>query len=70
LSGTAYSITFAMALTGGMVLPYLTGVLGASYGLRPSFLVVPAALAGITALLGAAVSYTHRPLRQPGAPTT
>lgn len=52
LSGTAFSIAFVMALTGGMLLPYLTGVLGARYGLRTSFLVVPVALLGIMALVG------------------
>ncbi len=52
LSGTAFSIAFVMALTGGMVMPYVTGVLGARYGLRMSFLVVPAALVGIVLLLG------------------
>jgi MFS transporter, FHS family, glucose/mannose:H+ symporter len=51
LSGTAFSIVFVMALTGGMILPYLTGVLGARYGLRMSFLVVPIALVGIVVLL-------------------
>jgi FHS family glucose/mannose:H+ symporter-like MFS transporter len=44
LSGTAFSIVIVMALTGGMLLPYLTGVLGASYGLRGSFVIVPVAL--------------------------
>jgi FHS family glucose/mannose:H+ symporter-like MFS transporter len=52
LSGTAFSIVFVIALTGGMVLPYVTGVLGERYGLRTSFLVVPAALVGIVVLLG------------------
>ena len=52
LSGTAFSIAFVMALTGGMLMPYATGVLGARYGLRMSFLVVPAALVGIVLLLG------------------
>jgi FHS family glucose/mannose:H+ symporter-like MFS transporter len=51
LSGTAFSIAFVMALTGGMVMPYLTGVLGGRYGLRTSFLVVPIALVGIVVLL-------------------
>jgi FHS family glucose/mannose:H+ symporter-like MFS transporter len=55
LSGTAFSIVFVMALTGGMVLPYVTGVLGERYGLRTSFLVVPIALVGIVVLLGVAV---------------
>jgi FHS family glucose/mannose:H+ symporter-like MFS transporter len=52
LSGTAFSIVFVMALTGGMVMPYLTGVLGGRYGLRTSFLIVPIALVGIVGLLG------------------
>jgi FHS family glucose/mannose:H+ symporter-like MFS transporter len=52
LSGTAFSIVFVMALTGGMLMPYVTGVLGGRYGLRTSFLVVPVALVGIVVLLG------------------
>jgi FHS family glucose/mannose:H+ symporter-like MFS transporter len=52
LSGTAFSIAFVMALTGGMVMPFITGVLGGRYGLRTSFLVVPVALVGIVVLLG------------------
>jgi fucose permease len=52
LSGTAFSIVFVMALTGGMVMPYVTGVLGARYGLRTSFVLVPIALVGIVVLLG------------------
>jgi fucose permease len=51
LSGTAFSIAFAMALTGGMLMPYVTGVLGDRYGLRTSFLAVPIALVGIVVLL-------------------
>jgi fucose permease len=52
LSGTAFSIVIVMALTGGMLLPWLTGVLGASYGLRGSFTIVPVALVLLAALLG------------------
>jgi MFS transporter, FHS family, glucose/mannose:H+ symporter len=52
LSGTAFGIVFVMALTGGMLLPFITGVLGDSYGLRTSFLAVPTALVGIVVLLG------------------
>ena len=44
LSGTAFSIALVMALTGGMILPYTTGVIGERYGMRASLLVVPAAL--------------------------
>jgi len=55
LSGTAFSIVLAMALTGGMLLPYLTGVLGQAHGLRTSFLIVPAGLAVQALLLAAAL---------------
>ena len=51
LSGTAFSIALTMALTGGMLFPYLTGVIGASSGLRSSLLIVPAALLGSALLL-------------------
>ena len=52
LSGTAFSVVIVMALTGGMLLPWLTGVLGVTYGLRGSFLIVPVALMLLAALLG------------------
>jgi fucose permease len=52
LSGTAFSAAIAMALTGGMVLPYAAGVLGEQFGMRGSFLIVPAALLILAALLG------------------
>ena len=51
LSGTAFSVVLVMALTGGMVLPFLTGVLGGAYGLRSSFLIVPGALLVLAVLL-------------------
>lgn len=51
LSGTAFSVVIVMALTGGMALPYATGALGAEYGLRGSFLIVPAALVLVGVLL-------------------
>jgi MFS transporter, FHS family, glucose/mannose:H+ symporter len=44
LSATAFSIAFVMALTGGSIVPYVTGALGESYGLRTSLIIVPAAL--------------------------
>lgn len=44
LSGTAFSITIAMGLIGGMLLPYATGVFGELWGLRGSLLIVPLAL--------------------------
>jgi len=51
LSGTAFSIAIVMALTGGMLLPYATGALGARYGLRESLLIVPAGLVLLAILL-------------------
>lgn len=51
LSGTAFGVVMVMALTGGMTLPYLTGVLGASFGLRGSFFIVPTALALLALLV-------------------
>jgi len=44
LSGTAFSIGLVMGLIGGMILPYVTGVLGDAFGLRPSFGIVPLSL--------------------------
>jgi FHS family glucose/mannose:H+ symporter-like MFS transporter len=52
LSGTAFSAAIAMALTGGMLLPYTAGILGEEYGMRASFLIVPTALVILAALLG------------------
>ena len=52
LSGTAFSLAFAMALVGGMLLPYVTGILGGKYGMRGSFVIVPAAIVVLAALLG------------------
>jgi fucose permease len=52
LSGTAFSVVIVMALTGGMLLPYVTGELGAVHGLRASFLIVPTALVLEAVLLG------------------
>lgn len=51
LSGTAFSIAIVMALTGGMVLPYAAGIVGGSFGMRASFLIVPLALLLLAALL-------------------
>lgn len=51
LSGTAFSIALVMALTGGMLLPYLTGVLGDQLGLRTSLIIVPVALIFASLLL-------------------
>jgi fucose permease len=53
LSGTAISIALIMALSGGMLFPYLAGVLGGAAGLRNSLLIVPLALLASAALLTA-----------------
>jgi len=52
LSGTAFSLAIAMALCGGMLFPWLAGVIGAEYGMRASFVIVPAGLALLAILLG------------------
>ncbi len=51
LSGTAFSIAFVMALTGGMTLPALAGVIGDAYGLRTSFVLIPVGLVCVAILL-------------------
>lgn len=52
LSGTAFSLAIAMALVGGMLLPWLAGVIGSAYGMRASFVIVPVALLLLATLLG------------------
>lgn len=52
LSGTAFSLAIAMALCGGMLLPYAAGALGERYGMRGSFVIVPVALVLLAGLLG------------------
>ena len=59
LSGTAFGIVMVMALTGGTTLPFVTGLVGASYGLRTALLIVPAALFSLLILLTAAPSRVH-----------
>ena len=51
LSGTAFSVAIAMALCGGMLIPYAAGVLGTHWGMRSSFAIVPASLLIQVALL-------------------
>lgn len=51
LTGTAFSIVLVIALTGGSLMPGLTGALGQRYGLRPSLVLVPVALLLQLALL-------------------
>jgi MFS transporter, FHS family, glucose/mannose:H+ symporter len=44
LSGTAFSMVLALAIPGGMVYPYLTGILANHIGLRLSLYIVPVSL--------------------------
>jgi Fucose permease len=60
LSGTAFSLVIAMALLGGMLLPWLAGVIGGGYGMRASFVIVPVALI-VLALLLSILSRSLRP---------
>ena len=52
LAGTAFSLVISMALVGGMLMPWLAGVIGASRGMRGSFVIVPTALVLLAILLG------------------
>ncbi len=52
LSGTAFGVAFVMALMGGTTLPYVTGVLGDAFGLRPSLAIVPAGLICVALIFG------------------
>ncbi|UCH61982.1 MAG: MFS transporter [Fidelibacterota bacterium] len=51
LSGTAFSIALVIALAGGMILPYLAGIIGNVTNLRVSFTIVPVATISIAILL-------------------
>jgi fucose permease len=52
LSGTAFSLAIAMALIGGMLLPYIAGIIGGRLGMRQSLVIVPVALVMLGILLG------------------
>jgi fucose permease len=67
LTGTAFSIAFVMALTGGSALPYLTGLLGDWYGLRASLQIVPASALAMALLFG--VVRRRLPARPAEGPT-
>lgn len=47
MSGTAFSVAMSIAMIGGMLLPYLAGIIGDASGLKTSFLIVPVGLAAI-----------------------
>lgn len=51
VSGTAFSVLFVMALTGGSLLPYLAGLMGSEFGLRSAFIMTPIGLLFMLVLL-------------------
>lgn len=61
LSGTAFGVVLVMALMGGTALPYVTGVLGDAFGLRPSLAIVPAGLVCVALIFGIARPRLRRP---------
>jgi fucose permease len=67
LSGTAFGIVIVMALMGGMLMPYATGVLGASFGLRSSLVIVPVALTLLASLLAITSPRLHPAQAGPAA---
>ena len=44
LSGTAFSVVLVMALTGGMLYPYVTGIIANSFGLRTALYLIPCSI--------------------------
>lgn len=44
LSGTAFSVVLVMALTGGMLYPYVTGIIANSFGLRVALFIIPCSI--------------------------
>lgn len=56
VSGTAFSMLFVMALTGGSLLPLAAGWIGSEFDLRVSFVMAPAALLLMLLLLQRALS--------------
>lgn len=61
LSGTAFGVVLVMALMGGTAMPYVTGVLGDAFGLRPSLAIVPAGLVCVALIFGIARPRLRRP---------
>jgi fucose permease len=61
-SGTVFGILFAVALAGGMLLPWVAGQVGGTVGLRWVFGIIAAAFVGIVILsrVGSRVDYKNR----------
>jgi fucose permease len=53
-TGTVFGLLLTAALTGGMLLPWLTGQVGEAHGLRPALVVVAVQFLVIAALAGLA----------------
>ena len=49
-TGTFFGLLIAAGLSGGMLLPWLTGLVGESHGLRPALAIVAAQFLGIALL--------------------
>jgi fucose permease len=64
-SGTVFGILFAIALAGGMLLPFTAGFLGAAAGLRWVFALVTASYAAILVLTAAAHDVEQRISAEP-----
>jgi fucose permease len=64
LSGTAFSVAMVMGLAGGTTIPFATGLFGAAFGMRVSFVVVPAAIVLLSGLLSLATSQLARSAAQ------
>lgn len=65
MSGTAFSILFVLALSGGSLLPYVAGALGGAFGLRASFLMTPISLLLMLAVLSLGLRRIRVRLEQP-----
>jgi MFS transporter, FHS family, glucose/mannose:H+ symporter len=61
LSGTAFSLAFAMALGGGMFFPYGAGVLGDRYGMRAALAIIPVSALVLGVLLRALFQSSKSP---------
>lgn len=56
LSGTAFSVVLAMALIGGMLVPWTIGIIAEGHGLRNGLLLIPASILIAFALFQATMS--------------
>ncbi len=61
LSGTAFGVLLVIALLGGTIEPWLTGVLAGAVGLRSAMLIVPVSVCGLALAFTAARRALARP---------